>query len=86
MAAKPKLAGIKPLANQKSRESGEMFSHFRQQRSGLPCPKCGATMQRELYAQGYAVYGCGRCDKCFYRRGSGWIELAFSYEDFFGEE
>jgi len=42
-------------------------------------------MAREHYARGMTVYGCERCNKCFMKQGK-WIELAFSYEDFFGTE
>jgi|Deesub1362A_J573_1020465.scaffolds.fasta_scaffold02497_9 transposase-like protein len=78
--------GITTLDRYISRESGKLFSTFRAQRRGLPCPECGAPMKREHYAQGMAVYGCPTCNRCFMRHGKGWVELAFGYEDFFGGE
>jgi len=80
-------AGILTLDSFTTRKSGKLFSTFNAQRRGLPCPGCGAMMKREHYAQGMAVYGCEKCNKCFLRHGKGWVELAFSFQDFdFGGE
>ena len=78
--------GMKPLRKERSLNSEELFSSFHEKRAGKPCPTCNTPMKREHYAQGMAVYGCQKCNKCFLIGKQGWIELAFSYDDFFLEK
>lgn len=46
------------------------------------CPICNNKLIKIHYAKDYMIYGCKICYKCFYHQNK-FIELAFSYEEFF---